>query len=82
MLYGLVRWVSFFSVPCIVHSNFRVHYHEAANPGPYLSQYVRTWCDVSGISLAMLDFLGVTFRNIVCHGNFHKYDDHGPGARH
>ena len=28
----------------------------------------------SGMSLVTLNFLGVTFRNIVCHGNFRKYD--------
>ena len=34
--------------------------------------YVRTWCHALGMSLVTLNFLGVTLRNIVGHGNFRK----------
>ena len=41
----------------------------------YMHAYVCTWCHVClGMSLVTLNFLGVTFGDIVCHGNFHRYD--------
>ena len=42
--------------------------------------YVQT-CHALGMSVVTLNFLGVTFRNIVCHGNFRKYDNDNDAKR-
>lgn len=33
------------------------------------------WYHALGMSLVTLNFLGILFRNVVCHGDFSKYDD-------
>ena len=55
--------------------------HISANV--YIHIYIHTCtyvCGKLGMSLVMLNFLGVTLRNIIFHSNFCKYDEHG--ARH
>ena len=53
---------------------------EVANPGPHLSQCVRTYV-VSHFRnvISHAQLTGLTFRNVIYHGNFHKYDSMARG---
>ena len=56
--------------------------HISVNAYIHTYIYVRMWCQALGMSLVMLNFLEVTLRNIVCHSNFCKYDEHGTRHEH